>query len=474
MASRPNIVVMMCEDTGRHFGCYGEDYACTPIIDQFAREGTLYSNAFTHAPVCAPSRGGYVTGRYPFSLGNHHMRSTLAHPPRLFTHELRDAGYQVSWATKLDFNLDPTDGWRDTDQRWWEAPPPTEPFFAYVNFGVTHESSMWRSPDDQARATARVRDDQRHDPAGAPVPGYIPDLPEARQMIAAYHDSLTQLDHEAGDVLRWIDQNDLRDNTLVILTADHGRGLLREKRWCYDAGVHLPLIMRWPGQIEPGRINDELVAWVDMAPTFCSLAGAPIPPEYQGQIMLGPDKAPPRQYVYGGRDRMDESYDRTRFARDEQFHYIRNFYPEIPWAQRLSYMEQQSVLQRMRPMFAAGELTGPAAAFMQPTKPPEELYDAQADPEMLNNLADDPAHASQLSRLRAELDRFLDEVQDIAVKSERQLIEEDVLTDRLDEYHQRVQPLPEAQRLGPPTTLVEKHEADAWVQRCRRANEPRR
>ena len=107
MPQPPNIVLIVGEDTGRIAGCYGQTYVSTPHLDRLAAEGCRYDEAYSTAPVCAPSRSALVTGRHQVHLGSHHMRSTLVDPPRLFTHELRDAGYHVSWPTKLDFNFEP-------------------------------------------------------------------------------------------------------------------------------------------------------------------------------------------------------------------------------------------------------------------------------------------------------------------------------------------------------------------------------
>jgi len=456
MPDRPNIVLLIGEDAGRHPHCYGHDYAVTPNLDRLAEQGGRYTHAFTHAPVCAPSRSGLVTGQYPVTMGSHHMRSTLVNPPRMFTHELRDAGYHVAWPTKLDFNFDPLDGWRDTDQHWIGDLPDDRPFLLYHNFGNTHESQMWHDADEHRERCDRLTDDQWHAPANAPVPAYLPDTANTRREIAYYFDNLTQQDHLVGDAMRTIDEAGLTDNTIFIYLTDHGRGLPREKRWCYGAGVHLSLIIRAPGIIDPGSVIDDLVGWVDIAPTILSLAGVPIPEHYQGRVFLGPDKAEPRTYCYGGRDRMDECFDRTRFVRSKRFHYLRNFYPQLPWAQRLTYMEQETTMQDLRALNAEGKLQHPRNVFVQPTKPAEELYDAEADPDMVHNLADVPAHRQTLEEMRAACEEFITWSGDLGEESERTLIDRGIITNRLDgEYDQRVDSLPEHLRIGQERTILE-------------------
>lgn len=451
MSDRPNIMLLQGEDVGLHLGCYGHDYAMTPNLDRLASEGARYDNAFSHAPVCAPSRGGMATGCYPWAIGNHHMRSKLLDPPRNFTHELRDAGYSVSWPTKLDFNFEPQDGWCDDRDPWWEKPAPDGPFFVYQNFNTTHESRMFGTLPEWAKdVLADLPDELRHDPASAPLPSYFPDTPELRRQIATYFDALSYIDMEIGQRLQWLEESGQADNTIVIFLSDHGRGLPREKRWCYDAGVHMPLLVRWPGSIDPGTVVDELVAWVDMAPTLLSLGGASIPEHYHGQVFLGPDKASPREYAFSGRDRMDGVFDKVRSVRDKRYRYIRNDFPGLPWAQRQSYMEQQPIMPVMRTMWASGELRhGPEASFFAERKPLDELYDAHEDPEMINNLADDPTHAETLARLKQALADELARTGDLGETCELDLIEQGLVENRLVEYRSRYEPLPPEQRIGP-------------------------
>ncbi len=469
MANRPlNVVLLVGEDTGRHLGCYGNHYAHTPNLDRLAAQGRRYTNAFTHAPVCAPSRSGLVTGRYPWRYGAHHMRSTVIDPPRLFTHELRDAGVHVAWPTKTDFNFDPPPDFADTTDFTWPQQLPEEPFFVYANFHVTHESGMWEAHPHQGgvpfeQRMAELPAELRHDPADAPVPAYLPDVPEVRRDIARYFDCLALQDLRVGRCLDAIDASPARDRTVVIYLTDHGRGLAREKRWCYDAGVRLPLIVRWPGMIEPGEVCDDLVAWVDLAPTILSLAGVPMPNDYDGQVFLGEHAAAAREFVFGGRDRMDAVFDRVRFARSRRYHYLRNGYPALPWSVRQDYQENQPTFQAMRRLKAEGRLTGDAAVFMADTKPAEELYDPAADPDMVRNLANDPAHAAALAEHRAALDAFLATGPDLSALPESELIGRGVVADRLPEYRALCERLPEAYRVGPELAPLTMQEADAYA-----------
>lgn len=452
-------MLLQGEDAGRHLGCYGDAKARTPHLDMLAAEGCRFEQAFTHAPVCAPSRGGMVTGRYPYSLGNHHMRCSLAEAPRTFTQELRDAGYHVNWNTKLDFNFEPQDGWRDDASDWYLKPAAAEPFFVYENFGVTHESRMFPDlPDALEDPPPEALGLSPHDPDTLTVPPHLTDCPEVRKQLAKYYNAYSVLDAQVGRRLQWLEEQGLAENTLVIYLSDHGRGLPREKRWCYDAGLHLPLIVRWPGQLEPGSISDALVAWVDIAPTLLSLAGARIPADYQGQVFLGDDAAPSRSCVFAGRDRMDEVFDWVRVARDQHWHYIRNYAPKLPWAQYQKYMEQQEIMPVMRAKWKAGELNGDEAAFFADEKPIEELFDMEKDPCCMHNLAGDPAYDGPLEKMRAQLQAHLASVKDLGAVTEEELVAEKVLTNHLREYEERRDSCPVDHIIGPvpfPMTLRE-------------------
>src|SRR5262249_9021300 len=275
-----------------------------------------------------------------------------------FTAELRKAGYFVAWPGKTDFNFDvPKDAF-DSTANWMKDPPPKEPFFAYINFLVTHESQIRPTPAQDAKNTARLKESERQDAAKVELPPYYPDTPEVRKDVATYHDNITAMDYLVGDVLKWLDDHKLAENTVVVFFGDHGWGMPRGKRWVYDSGIQTPLLVRWPGHIKPGTVREDLVAFLDFAPTFLTLGGAPVPERMQGRSFLG-ENIKERKYVFAARDRMDETYDRIRAVRDTRWKYIRNFYPELPYAQHLDYMDLMPTMQAWRKLNAEGKLTGP-------------------------------------------------------------------------------------------------------------------
>lgn len=440
-ADRPNIVWIVTEDISPNLGCYGDPDAITPNLDRFAAQGARFTRCFTHAPVCAPSRSGLITGMYPTTMGSHHMRSKLVTPPPLFTDELKKAGYAVFWPTKTDFNFDPPKGWADT-RNWTQNPgilPTDRPFFAFVNINVTHESQVRPTPEQYKRNTARLTPGQRRDPAKVQLPPYYPDAPEVRRNVATYHENITAMDYTVGDILKLLDDRKLADNTLVFFFGDHGWGMSRGKRWCYDSGTRAPLLVRWPGKVAPGTVRDDLVAFLDFAPTVLAAAGAEVPAPMQGQVFLGDKKAPPRKYAFSCRDRMDETYDRIRSVRGERYRYVRNFHPELPYAQWINYMDEMPTMQVWRKFAFEGKLNPVQMAFFARTKPKEELYDLQADLHETKNLADSPAHQDVLKEHRAALDKWIAETHDLGAVPERELIKRGLVKDVLStEYEARV------------------------------------
>jgi N-sulfoglucosamine sulfohydrolase len=437
--SKPNVLWISCEDTSPDLGCYGDKYAVTPNIDRLAAEGVRFTRCFTHAGVCAPSRSGLITGMYPPSIGTQHMRCKGVPPAevRCFPEYLRAAGYYCTNNSKTDYQFDsPASAWDESSNKAdWRGRQPGQPFFCVINFTTTHESQVRDPSAATKKLVAALSDSERHDPAKATVWPFYPDTPVVRRDIANLYDNITAMDKQVAEVLAKLEADGLADDTIVWFWGDHGRGLSRCKRWLYDSGTHVPLIVKvpekWrgksvssdPARIAPGAVCDDLVAFVDFAPTLLSLADVPVPKHFQGQAFLGPQIKPPRQYVYGHRDRMDEAYDLIRTVRDQRFHYFRNFLPDVSYGQDIAYMNEMPMMKEMRRLHAEGKLEGPPALYFRPTKPVEELFDTAADPHELVNLADDPKHRDTLLRMRAECERWMKSIGDVGLIPEAEFDE---------------------------------------------------
>ncbi|MCI0525217.1 MAG: sulfatase, partial [Acidobacteria bacterium] len=297
---------------------------------------------------------------------------------------------------------------------------------------VTHEGQVRSDDATYAKNTAALKPEEFHDPAKAVLPPYYPDTPVVRKTWARYYDLITALDYQVERLLKQLEEDGLADNTIVFFWGDHGRGLTRGKRWVYDSGIRVPLIVRWPGKIKPGTVDDRMVSLMDLGPTVLSLAGVKIPEHMQGQTFLG-EQAKPREYVFAHRDRMDETYDMMRAVRDKRYKYIRNFFPGRPYAQYIAYMDEMPILKEMRRLYkdhmnALSSNYGKALnetqlIFFKPEKPPEELYDTTVDPHEVNNLAGSPQHQDVLKRMRAVLERWQKETKDLGLVPEMELRE---------------------------------------------------
>ena len=437
LAARPNILWLIAEDFGQHLGCYGTREVWTPNLDRMARDGVRYTRFFTTAPVCSPSRSAFMTGMYQTTIGAHNHRShrddgyELPKGVRQLTDWMRDAHYFTANVRELPaacgFRGSGKTDWNFTvkgkpfDSSRWSDLKSNQPFFAQVNFQETHRA--FKAP-------------QRADPAKVELPPWTPDHPVARQDWANYLDSATELDRKVGLLLAQLANDGLKDNTIVVFFGDNGQAHVRGKQFCYDEGLLVPLIIRWPKafpapkQLRAGTVDGRLLEAIDLAPTMLDIAGMKKPDLMQGRIFLGSNAEKPRQYVFGARDRCDETVFRLRTVRDNRFRYIRNFTPERPFLQPNNYKAKQYPVWTLLPeLNRAGQLTPAQAVLCAPNMPEEELYDLKTDPHAVNNLAGSPKHRKTLAKLRAVLENWIQETADMGETSEsREVIERQGLT----------------------------------------------
>jgi len=442
--ARPNILWISAEDLSPDLGAYADAYAVTPTLDRLAREGARFTRAFSSAPVCAPSRSAIIMGMYPTTIGSMHMRSKAVPPAgvKAFTEYLRAAGYYCTNRSKTDYNFEappsnrpPDTVWDESSNRahWRNRPDPGQPFFSVFNLTTTHEGQIRLDEAAFAKVTAAIEPGRRHDPAAAAIPPYYPDTPLVRKDWARYYDLISVMDGQVQAILQQLEDDGLADHTIVFFWGDHGRGLPRAKRFTYDSGLRVPLIVRWPGVIAPGSVVGDLVSLMDLGPTALALAGVPVPQHMQGQPFLGPAKPPARSLVFGHRDRMDEAHDMMRTVRDARFRYIRNFYPGRPYAQHIEYMEEMPTMREWRRRYKdhmnaldpeyGGALNPVQLLFMAPEKPVEELYDLETDPFEILNLAGSLPHQAVLARMRQALETWQRESGDLGPVPEAELRE---------------------------------------------------
>jgi len=424
--SRPNILWITCEDLSPRLGCYGDRTVPTPNLDRLAREGVLYTNAFATTAVCGPSRHALITGMYPTSTGALHMRNhsrtsalkeikdpaTRAYattrplyeavPPaevRCLTEYLRLAGYYCSNNVKQDYQFRaPVTVWDESSrQAHWRRRGSGQPFFAVFNHTVTHESGVF----GEGRSPKVV------DPETVPVPSYYPDTPIVRADLAKHYDNIAVLDKQVGELVGQLQADGLLDETVIFFFGDHGDGLPRSKRWVYDSGTRVPLIVRHPHKTGAATKSDRLVSFVDFLPSVLSLAGVEVPKHIHGIPFLGDQAGEPRQYVYLHRDRNGENRETTRAVRDKRFRYVRNFRPDEPYIKPLAYRDRQAIMQQLNRAIEQGTLGENQWQLTARAKPLEEFYDTQADPFEIDNLAGDPRYLARMSEMRRALDAWI-------------------------------------------------------------------
>lgn len=434
---RPNVLWLVGENISLDLGCYGEPLVHTPNLDRLAAAGVRYTRVFSTNPACAPSRSAFFTGMYQTTTDTHHMRSHRSDDFRLpsgvrpVTHRLRDAGYLTAniksigalpvGTGKLDLNFVNEGPIYDSGE--WAELKTRQPFFAVVN---SHEVE-YDIYDRQSAAKDRVEwvGERDHDPIATPEnvtpPPYYPDHPVVRQEWARYLNSVSGLDRRIGWVLEQLRKDGLEDDTVVVFFADNGRLEPRGIHWCYDSGLHVPMIIRWPRnfpaprRLEPGSVCDDVISLLDVTATTLAIAGVPLPPLMHGRNFLGTDADPPRRYAFSARDRIDETVHRIRSVRDSRWRYIRTFSSGPTFASLNRYKEKCfPIIPLMRELHAHGKLGGPAAELMNLRGPCEELYDIPADPHEIRNLAgsSEPEHREALARLRAALDTWMVETGD--------------------------------------------------------------
>jgi arylsulfatase A-like enzyme len=443
---RPNILWIVAEDFSPNLGCYGDPDARTPNLDRLAAQGVRFNRAFSHAPVCAAARSTLITGMSPASLGSQQMRTIVPKPDsiRTFPELLRKAGYFTFNGLKMgsenhdyrgqskdDFNFrTPVETW---EKRWDTLPELAEtvkqrPFFGIFGSVTTHQSQYGRErgPLNALHLIPLVKGNEVHDRATIHLPPYYPDEPELREIWARYHDHAMNLDRQVGELVRRLEQHGLLDDTIIFFFGDHGHGVPGGKRCLWDAGLHVPLIVRVPEKFRhlipeaPGTASDRMVSFEDFAPSMLRLAGIGVPEWMQGRPFLGAQPLPARKRVYGIRDRIDGLYDLSRSVRDDRFLYIRNFYPHHGWIPSFTEWDwAPGIFAGLKRAHDEGKMKNwRQDIFFTDARPVEELYDVNADLYQLTNLAGDPRYAADLERLRGELFDHMWDIRDVGLLPE--------------------------------------------------------
>ena len=430
---QPNILWITCEDLSPILGCYGDRIANTPNIDLFAQNAVRFTNAYASAPICTPARSSLITGVYASSMGTHHLRGVVPKSDKIkcFTEFLREKGYYCTNNVKEDYNfITPEEAWDESsDSAHWRNRKPEQPFFSVFNFMVTHQSQTRYGIEKLNEINSTLDEKDRINPDDVEIPPYYPDTPIVRNNIASLYTQVHIMDKKFQEIINQLEEDGLRENTIIFFYSDHGTGLPRGKGYLHDTGIKVPLIIEFPEKYKhyspakAGAFSDELVNFIDFPPTVLSLTGIDPPKHMQGNPFLGQYKKDSNDYVVSIRDRRDEVLMFSRSIRTDKYHYIRNFLPHRPRMQRNFYSEITPIRQELRRLDNLGLLQSNEDWLMEDSVPVDELYDTETDPHELNNLAQEAEHLEIMELLKRNLFSWMVETKDLGLVPEYEMIE---------------------------------------------------
>jgi len=456
LLNRPNILWLVTEDMGAYIPPFGDSTVATPNLSRLANEGVIYPNLYSTSGVCAPSRAAIATGMYPSGIGANHMRTNSymdvtglppyeAVPPsevKMISEWMRRAGYYCTNNYKTDYQFKaPVTAWDESSPyAHWRNRADNQPFFSVFNFTDTHESGLFepygnrhietrhyhsgdstykwgKGKKTENETTVHLPKDTKFN-----IPPYLPDTEATRRDMWKLYNNIGEMDSQVGAILQQLEEDGLLENTIIFFYGDHGGPLPREKRLIYDSGLNTPMIIRFPNKLKEGTRDEQLISFVDFAPTLLSLVDEKPKAYMQGQPFLGKHKAEERKYIHGAADRFDGFTDAIRAVRDNQYKYIRNYRPEQGYYLPIVYRERIPSMQELLKLRDEGKLNDIQMQWFRESKPEEELFDCKADPFELNNLADNPAYQEKLNELSAEMDRWLSDIGDNPNLKEGELI----------------------------------------------------
>ena len=449
---QPNILWITCEDLSPILGCYGDRVANTPNIDLFAQNAVRFTNAYASAPICTPARSSLITGVYASSMGTHHLRGVVPKSDKIkcFTEFLRKQGYYCTNNVKEDYNfITPEEAWDESsDSAHWRNRKPGQPFFSVFNFMVTHQSQTRYGIEKLNEINSTLDEKDRINPDDVEIPPYYPDTPIVRNNIASLYTQVHIMDKKFQEIINQLEEDGLRENTIIFFYSDHGTGLPRGKGYLHDTGIKVPLIIEFPEKYKhyspakAGAFSDELVNFIDFPPTVLSLTGIDPPKYMQGKPFLGQYRKNSNDYVISIRDRRDEVLMFSRSIRTDKYHYIRNFLPHRPRMQRNFYSEITPIRQELRRLDNLGLLQSNEDWLMEDSVPVDELYDTETDPHELNNLAQEAEHQEIMELLKRNLFSWMVETKDLGLVPEHEMIEKSKDNAPYDTFSNNFDPKP--------------------------------
>ena len=433
-ADKPNILLVLSDDHSYPYvSAYGDTNVKTPTLDRLAAEGMKLHRFFTACPQCVPSRAAYMTGRSPVAARMTRFSAPLPRDEVTLPEILRSQGGYFTGVCGRQYHLDGSARSNPTlqaiyDERklktfadrvdflntcpdnevatqvavFLDKKPAAKPFFLWANFSDPHHP--WNAPAEF-----------RPDPASLKVPAHWPDLPGVREQLADYCAEVNRVDRTLAGVLEVLAKRNVLDQTLIVFAGDNGQALPHGKGSLYDPGSNVPCILRWPGAIKAGGESRELISNEDIAPTLLAAAGLAPHKNMSGVSflpLLKGESHQPRKFVFVERgphgsapvtvNMSSSGYDLGRAVRSDRYKFIYNCTPWIPYGPVDS--AGGAAWTQIKEASAAGKLPiGLRTTYFTMPRPVYELYDLEADPAELNNIAGQPAHAAAERELRLAL-----------------------------------------------------------------------
>lgn len=413
---KPNIVFIIADDVSwNDIGCYGNPSVRTPEIDQLAKEGIRFNNAYLTTSSCSPSRTSIISGRYPHNSGSAELHTPLPEDQIPFPLLLKEAGYYTVQSGKTHFGepalraFDEVFAMQDAgtggEERWvrcLEERPKDKPFFAW--FAAMDAHRPWQADDFGIP----------HDPAKVIVPPYLADTQATREDLASYYNEISRFDYYIGEVIKELKRQGIEENTLIMILSDNGRPFPRSKTRVYDSGMKTPFVIKWGNGIKnPGAQSNGMLSVVDIAPTLLEIAGIKPLEGYQGKSfthLFDHPEGEHRQYVFSEHNWHDyEAHE--RMVRSKNFLYVLNSRPNLsnPGPADSNSSPSFDDLKKLR---EEGNLTHAQNDIFIVPRPREELFDCTLDPMQISNVASLPQYQNELQEMRKVLEIWRTETLD--------------------------------------------------------------
>ncbi len=403
----PNIVFLFSDDHSvPDLGCYGNPVVHTPNLDRMAAEGVRFNRAYVSSSQCSPSRASVLTGRPAHQVNASRLHADVPVPEANIVRLLNNRGYYTGGYRKIhQSNI------KDELQFYADDPEPLATFFE--DRPKDRPFFLWFGCRDPHRKYGPGAFDPPHKPKNVIVPDYLPDTPEVRQDLAYYYDEIARFDRECGEIMEFLEQQGVSDETMVVMAGDNGLPFPRAKATLYEPGIHVPLLVKYPDRVGKGRVSDALVSVTDLAATWLEAAGIDVPESMTSRSLmplLTGETEKVRDFVFAERNWHD-NWDPMRCVVGKRYKLIQNYRPEVPYYPSLDLAESPTY-GKIKELKKEGGLSGPLKWYQHSSRPQVEFYDLDNDPGEWTNLSGQAAQEGRITKYQEQLDRWMIQTND--------------------------------------------------------------